>query len=83
MKTRGIMEKTGFENLRVHRLAEDIADLIWEIVIKWDWLPQDTVGKQLIKSADSVGGNIAAGTGWEVLRTISDLPESQGAPYSN
>jgi four helix bundle protein len=63
MKTRGIMERTGFENLRVYRLAEDIADLIWEIVIKWDWLPQDTVGKQLIKSADSIGANIAEGTG--------------------
>ena len=63
MKTRGIMERTGFEKLRVYRLAEDIADLIWEIVIKWDWLPQDTVGKQLIKSADSAGANIAEGTG--------------------
>lgn len=63
MKTRGIMERTGFENLRVYRLAENIADLIWEIVIKWDWLPQDTVGKQLIKSADSIGANIAEGTG--------------------
>jgi hypothetical protein len=27
MKTRGIMERTGFENLRVYRLAEEIADL--------------------------------------------------------
>ena len=63
MKTRGIMERTGFENLRVYRLAEDIADLIWEIVIKWDWLPKDTVGKQLINSADSIGANIAEGTG--------------------
>jgi four helix bundle protein len=63
MKTRGIMERTGFENLRVYRLAEDIADLVWEIVIKWDWLPKDTVGKQLINSADSIGANIAEGTG--------------------
>ena len=63
MKTRGIMERTGFENLRVYRLAEDIADLVWEIVIRWDWLPKDTVGKQLINSADSIGANIAEGTG--------------------
>ena len=26
-------------------------------------MPQDTVGKQLIKSADSIGANIAEGTG--------------------
>ena len=63
MKTRGTIERTGFENLRVYQLAEDIADLLWEIVIKWDWLPRDTVGKQLIKSADSIGANIAEGTG--------------------
>ena len=63
MKTRGNIERTGFENLRVYQLAEDIADLVWEIVIKWDWLPRDTVGKQLIKSADSIGANIAEGTG--------------------
>ena len=63
MKTRGTIERTGFENLRVYQLAEDIADLVWEIVIKWDWLPRDTVGKQLIKSADSIGANIAEGIG--------------------
>jgi four helix bundle protein len=63
MKIRGTMERTGFENLRVYRLSEEIADLVWDIVIKWDRLPQDTVGKQLIKSADSIGANIAEGTG--------------------
>jgi four helix bundle protein len=63
MKLKGTKERTGFENLRVYGLAEEIADIIWEIVIKWDRLPQDTVGKQLIKSADSIGANIAEGTG--------------------
>ena len=28
MKTRGTIERTGFENLRVYQLAEDIADLV-------------------------------------------------------
>jgi four helix bundle protein len=57
------MERTGFENLRVYRLSEDLADLIWEEVIRWDPLAQDTVGKQIIKAADSIGANIAEGTG--------------------
>lgn len=57
------MEKTGFENLRVYQLAEKLADFIWELVIRWDYLAQDTVGKQLIKAADSIGANIAEGTG--------------------
>ena len=57
------MERTGFENLQVYRLSENLADLIWEVVIKWNSLAQDTVGKQLIKAADSIGANIAEGTG--------------------
>jgi four helix bundle protein len=57
------MEKTGFENLRVYQLAEDIADVTWEVVTRWNHLAQDTIGKQLINSADSIGANIAEGTG--------------------
>jgi hypothetical protein len=49
------MARTGFENLRVYQLPEEIADLSWEVVIKWDHLPQFTIGKQLINSADSRG----------------------------
>lgn len=57
------MNKTGFENLRIYQLAEEIADLIWGIVVNWDYLAQNTFGKQLINSADSIGANIAEGTG--------------------
>ena len=57
------MAKTGFENLRVYQLSEEIGDLVWEAVIKWDRLAQDTLGKQIINSADSIGANIAEGTG--------------------
>jgi len=57
------MARTGFENLRVYRLSEDLADLAWVVVSKWKRLAQDTLGKQLINSADSIGANIAEGTG--------------------
>ena len=57
------MEKTGFENLRVYQLAESLADKAWLIVADWDWLAKQTVGKQLINSADSIGANIAEGAG--------------------
>jgi len=55
--------RTGFENLRVYNLAEEIADLVWEVVSKWDYFPKDTVGKQLVNSADSIGANLAEGYG--------------------
>ena len=57
------MVRTGFENLRVYQLAEEIEDLVWEVVFKWDRFPRNTIGKQLVDSADSIGANIAEGTG--------------------
>ncbi len=57
------MAKTNFENLRVYQLAEDLADEIWSIVTNWDSFAKDKVGKQLVRSADSVGANIAEGEG--------------------
>ena len=57
------MSRTGFEKLRVYILAEEIADLTWEIVIKWNYFAKDTIGKQLVNAADSVGANLAEGYG--------------------
>ena len=58
-----IMIRTEFENLIVYQLSEQISDYIWEIVKKWNGIQQDTVGIKLVKSADSIGANIAEGTG--------------------
>src|SRR4051794_12106290 len=53
----------GFEHLEVYRLAEELADAVWELVIKWNPFARDTVGKQLVRAADSIGANIAEGSG--------------------
>ncbi|MEG4419541.1 four helix bundle protein [Microcoleus sp. LAD1_D5] len=57
------MSQTNFQKLDVYKLSEKLADEIWNIVIKWDALAKDTVGKQIIRSADSIGANIAEGDG--------------------
>ena len=57
------MERTNFEKLQVYQLSEKIADSIWNIVITWSPLARDTVGKQIVRSADSIGANIAEGSG--------------------
>jgi four helix bundle protein len=62
------MARTNFEKLRVYQLAETLADGIWGVVITWDYLAKDTVGKQMIKAADSIGANIAEGTGRGTLQ---------------
>ena len=57
------MEKTNFEKLHVYRLAEALADGIWAVVLGWNYFARDTVGKQMVRAADSIGANIAEGTG--------------------
>jgi four helix bundle protein len=52
-----------FEDLRVLKLAEEIADSIWKQVVKWDEFAKDVVGKQITRSADSIGANIAESFG--------------------
>jgi four helix bundle protein len=55
--------KTKFENLRVYQMSETLADEVWDIVVGWNSFAKDTVGKQIVRSADSVGANIAEGEG--------------------
>src|SRR5437016_9047963 len=57
------MARTNFENLRVYQTSEKLADEAWRIVKKWYPLARDTVGKQLVRAADSIGANIAEGAG--------------------
>lgn len=57
------MPKVNFENLRIYQLSEKLADRIWESVSHWDGFAKDTVGKQLVRAADSIGANIAEGSG--------------------
>jgi len=57
------MEKTNFETLHIYRLSEVLADKVWRIVLNWNWFAKNTVGIQIVKAADSVGANIAEGSG--------------------
>ena len=52
-----------FEDLRILKSAEEIADSIWKIVVQWDEFAKDVVGKQMARSADSIGANIAESFG--------------------
>ena len=53
----------NFQNLKVYQLSEKLANEIWFIVQEWDYFAKDTIGKQIVKSADSIGANIAEGNG--------------------
>ncbi len=53
----------SFSNLKVYQLSEKLSDEIWSIVLKWDNFAKNTVGNQIVRSSDSIGANIAEGTG--------------------
>ena len=57
------MPRTNFEKLRVYQFSEELSDTIWSIGLRWDVFARDTVGKQLVRSTDSIGANIAEGEG--------------------
>jgi four helix bundle protein len=58
-----VLTRANFENLRVYLLAEQLADDLWKVVRHWETLARDTAGKQLVRAADSIGANIAEGSG--------------------
>jgi four helix bundle protein len=57
------MATKRFQDLYVYQLSERLADEIWDIVDAWKPLAKDTIGKQIIRAADSIGANIAEGVG--------------------
>ncbi|MEH2165680.1 MAG: four helix bundle protein [Nostoc sp.] len=57
------MATKRFQELQVYQLSEELADDIWKIVEGWSFFAKDTIGKQIVRSADSIGANIAEGVG--------------------
>ena len=51
------------EKLEVYRLAQRLGECIWHQVDGWPRFARDTVGRQLVRSADSVSANISEGFG--------------------
>ena len=50
-------------DVQPYKTAFNLSNYVWEIVIKWDYFAKDTVGKQFVKSVDSISANIAEGFG--------------------
>lgn len=57
-----LMIKT-LDDFQVYQLAMDLGEDVWSIVLKWDYFCKDTIGKQLVKAADSIAANLSEGLG--------------------
>lgn len=51
------------EELRVYQRSMDLAEKVWSQVINVDYFLKDTIGKQLIRSVDSIAANLSEGFG--------------------
>ena len=49
--------------MQVYKLGEKLADEVWTVVTGWEQFAKNTVGRQMVCAADSVGANIAEGSG--------------------
>ena len=51
------------DDLRVYQLAMQLAEKVWEIVMKWESFAKYSIGKQYTEAADSIASNISEGFG--------------------
>ncbi|MGF7040544.1 four helix bundle protein [Mucilaginibacter lappiensis] len=51
------------EDLEIYNLSDAFSYKVWVLVLEWDYFAKDTIGKQLVRSSDSIGANIAEGFG--------------------
>ncbi len=50
-------------DIKAYQISSELSDYVWNIVAKWSYLAQKTIGVQFINATDSVSGNIAEGFG--------------------
>ena len=53
----------GLDAFKVYNLTMDFAENIWSVVTGWNNFQKDTIGKQLVRSADSIAANRSEGLG--------------------
>jgi four helix bundle protein len=53
----------NLEELDVYQTSMEIGERVWSIVSSWNYFARDTVGKQMVKAADSMAANLSEGFG--------------------
>src|SRR5881392_191731 len=54
---------TRLEDFKSYNLAMEIGESVWNIVSTWSYFEKDTVGKQFVRSTDSIAANLSEGLG--------------------
>lgn len=51
------------EDFQTYNLAMDLGEEVYSLVIEWSYFNKDTIGKQLVRAADSIAANLSEGIG--------------------
>lgn len=55
--------KSRIEDLEIYKIALELSDKVWKIVVGWEKFEKNTIGSQLIRSIYSFGANLSEGYG--------------------
>jgi len=50
-------------DIDAYKRAFHLSNKVWDIVIRWDYFPKNTVGSQFVRAPDSISANLAEGFG--------------------
>ncbi|MFI5237402.1 MAG: four helix bundle protein [Ignavibacteriales bacterium] len=50
-------------DIDAYKIAFNLSNYVWYLVLKWNRLGLDTIGKQFVRSVDSISTNLAEGFG--------------------
>jgi four helix bundle protein len=64
---------TKLEDFKVYNLAMSLGEEVWSVVNAWGFFEKDTIGKQLVKSTDSIAANLSEGLGRYHFKEIKNF----------
>lgn len=50
-------------DISAYKIAFNLSNYVWEIVVQWDYFAKKTVGEQFVDAVDSISANMAEGFG--------------------
>lgn len=54
---------TKLSDFKAYNLSMSLGEDVWKAVAQWNYFEKDTIGKQLVRSSDSIAANLAEGLG--------------------
>lgn len=59
------MEKKFLQlnDIGAYKISFHLSNYAWAIIVDWNYFAKDTVGKQFVRSVDSISANVAEGFG--------------------